>query len=584
MRGVCNNRVLYKFGLKLFCESENEDAISCFENLNAIKTVNIQCASGYYNEDDIKQQTIICQENDQWSNIPMICLPKCGGHPNTVELIYENQKKPTWYAEIIGKNNLVYPGIILFEREILTRCKYFMGNDNNNYNIRIQKNYYKINKITPFRTYLIPDENCDNCSFDELCGISLEDGVFIRYDKNIQPACSPANSYVYSSKFLEFFDTKFQENRINQFIPALNGECTVPHVDNTKTEVNCFKAKNSGLQTFEPIECARRADLIITHCRIGYQSRLSNQKDYLARCIRNDWQYVGGKENTCDLICGTVDSNYRPSLTPLISSGTKANIIQVPWHVGIYANNTQIVPTIQQVCGGTIIHSNIIISAAHCVYDRSKNKLLSPSSYLVGAGKTYRTYEIAEEYDHFAKVIDLHIPPNYHPSEIYNDIAILILDHHLKYTSHIKPICIDWESFNNQDIKAGTQGIIAGWGATSKDDIQSTELLIANFTTVTNNECKKLVDPNHRSDITGDKFCATSEKKASACRGDSGGGFVYKKNIGYGERYYFGGVVSIGYNIDKYCSDDFLTLFTNIQLYQDLIKSVVLDSRNSKLF
>jgi len=95
---------------------------------------------------------------------------------------------------------------------------------------------------------------------------------------------------------------------------------------------------------------------------------------------------------------------------------------------------------------------------------------------------------------------------------------------------------------------------------------------------------QKTIHPNLIAEVVGDKFCANNRKEnATACNGDSGGGFVIKKMVGNEERHYLIGIISTGIDLTKYCTASFTTLFTNIQFYQTFIKDIISESRTENL-
>ena len=65
-------------------------------------------------------------------------------------------------------------------------------------------------------------------------------------------------------------------------------------------------------------------------------------------------------------------------------TGKNTNVTEVPWHVGIYENDTQI-------CGGTIISERVVITAAHC-FSQSINgmHIIDYKTFKVAAGKIVR--------------------------------------------------------------------------------------------------------------------------------------------------------------------------------------------------
>lgn len=94
----------------------------------------------------------------------------------------------------------------------------------------------------------------------------------------------------------------------------------------------------------------------------------------------------------------------------MIYGGETNDIILTPWHVGVFDNSTIISNDFEQICGGTIIDSNIILSAAHCFYDRPNSRVHDASNYIIGAGKTYRNFYALEKFAHFIGIKEIHIP------------------------------------------------------------------------------------------------------------------------------------------------------------------------------
>ncbi|XP_055377185.1 uncharacterized protein LOC129609277 [Condylostylus longicornis] len=578
---------------KVFCETENGVTTSCLGAPFPVKRAYIQCSNKYHNFKNISSLTIDCQDNGEWTDEIFDCLPECDDTNISFKILNNtNEEYPPWYAEVIhldvlGNVKQIYPGIILAERYVFAELDYNLKKVShvNNYRIRIPRLKYKQPKEYKIR-YWNDGTHSDslyvsflNKTEDELIEIASLMHVdrldYIKFDDVTLPACDEINPPK-AKGTLKLLDFKKRLKHIwfsERYFPLYEKNCFLPKLDNTKMEAACFKT--SG----EPTECIRRADWIVTRCRIGYQQRNTPLGDFIAQCESlNSWDYYFGEDNDCDLVCGEIDKNYRPRQRTLIHGGSETHNGFAPWHVAVYFNDTRR-RTIKQICGGSIIHSNIVLSAAHCFYNIGAGKLNDASNYLIAAGKYYRKYETSEESEHYAKIEEIHIPENFEAFPLRNDIAVLELDHHIEFSSVIKPICID---FSSTQIPSNLNGYFVGWGATSMDDEQSNELLSANLTTLTNEKCKVEVGPRDKSDITPEKFCAINDKRSAACQGDSGGGYVVKKYTGFRDRYFLLGIISLGLGANNYCSDGFTTVFTNVLLYKTFIENVTSNARSLK--
>ncbi|XP_055389439.1 chymotrypsin-C-like [Condylostylus longicornis] len=367
--------------------------------------------------------------------------------------------------------------------------------------------------------------------------------------------------------------------------------CYVPEIDNKKVEAICFNwktttsgiiddgngaASSSARVDFLADSCVPSAAGIILRCKIGYKNKISEEGDSILNiCKGGKWKYENINSENCESICGKLfQEELKPTSKPLLFKGNEVDIKLAPWHVAIYRNSSN---TFEQICGGTIIHSNIIVSAGHCFYDYSKDDLSNPSKFSIGAGKRYRDYEANEQLSQFARVKTIFVPDTFQPEPLRSDIAVLVLDRHFKYNPVIAPVCLDWDLSSHSDHYDRLSAVLYGWGHTSPDEIASSTLLKINLKTIESTDCKKLVDRNYRPDISRDRFCAINDNNATACGGDSGGGLITMR-----EGYKLTGVVSVGLHKELYCTDGFVTVFTKVRVFQDFIKSIVSKNRNEE--
>lgn len=67
--------------------------------------------------------------------------------------------------------------------------------------------------------------------------------------------------------------------------------------------------------------------------------------------------------------------------------------------------------------------------------------------------------------------------PKYKRSQVYNDIALIKLSKSIKWTTTVKPICLQTKALESIDINVNVSLIVAGWGATDIDEDSSMHLM-----------------------------------------------------------------------------------------------------------
>ncbi|XP_055389315.1 modular serine protease-like [Condylostylus longicornis] len=359
-------------------------------------------------------------------------------------------------------------------------------------------------------------------------------------------------------------------------------KCLVPPgIDYKKIEVLCYdiKRNHDGKYHLFEDQCSESTEVILTRCQVGYANRKSrNINDYLNKCVNGKWENEGRTNDDCELICGqNLESRTeKPATIPLVYNGKKIESNNVPWHVAIYKN---ISSKFEQICGGSIVHSNVILSAAHCFYDPSKDTLENLSKFSVAAGKRFRNYEMEEQHEQFARIKKVHVF-GYSELSLRNDIAVVSLDRHLQYSPYVEPVCINWSLYSEFPSNyENVLGHLYGWGATSDNMDLPLELLKIELEPIPNDICKEMV-PNF--EITSDVFCAINKENSTACSGDGGGGLVIE-NKGDNNLIILLGTVSHTVrkkNSFNSCSDGTITIFTDIKFYQYLIKPAISKSRD----
>ncbi|XP_020822821.1 vitamin K-dependent protein C isoform X3 [Phascolarctos cinereus] len=192
-----------------------------------------------------------------------------------------------------------------------------------------------------------------------------------------------------------------------------------------------------------------------------------------------------------------------------ISGGKPANKGDSPWQVILLDSRSKL------KCGGVLIHSSWVLTAAHCV-EHPKYLRVRLGEYDI------RRYENSEMDFNIQKAI---VHPNYTKSTSDNDIALLYLDKSVVFSKYILPICLPNLGLAHRELmKEGTETVVTGWGRQFEESRNRTYTLrfikipLASYT-----KCSQTM----QNSISENMLCAGMlGDTRDACEGDSGGPMV----------------------------------------------------------
>ncbi|KAK2827759.1 hypothetical protein Q7C36_018685 [Tachysurus vachellii] len=185
------------------------------------------------------------------------------------------------------------------------------------------------------------------------------------------------------------------------------------------------------------------------------------------------------------------------------------------------------------VCGATLIDSQWLVTAAHCVY--GKNIHLSNWNVILGLHAQYESNTSDRQHHQIQQIIMNH---NYNRRTKDSDIALIHLQNKVSFTDYIQPICLP---DSHQQFAAGRKCVIAGWGRLSEGGTVADVLQQAVVPLINNSVCQERL-PEYN--ITGRMMCAGyPEGGIDTCQGDSGGPLVCEEEDG---SWVLAGVTSFG--------------------------------------
>ncbi|XP_037809749.1 collagenase-like [Lucilia sericata] len=230
-----------------------------------------------------------------------------------------------------------------------------------------------------------------------------------------------------------------------------------------------------------------------------------------------------------------------------IISGYRAAIGQFPWHVLLRRDADD-----ELLCGGSIISTKWVLTAAHCIYNMTFVHLEfgTINLYFDGLVMNSTKFYIYPEYNHNST----------------NDIGLIELPEPLEFSVNINAIELISAEEASTDL-VGDLCTITGFGWTMNTGNNSQWLLYAEVDVIANNICASAY---HLESIEDTAMCTEGYAGSSQtpCKGDSGGALVWKN-----EQFKRVQVGVASFMMLNQCSE-FPAGFTKVAKYLDFIYNI----------
>jgi len=175
------------------------------------------------------------------------------------------------------------------------------------------------------------------------------------------------------------------------------------------------------------------------------------------------------------------------------------------------------------VCGGSLIDSSHILTAAHCI------KQYRPEELRIRLGE----WDVNNDSEFYPNVeldvLSISIHPDFYSGNLYNDIAIIKLDGFLDFqrNPHISPVCLP----DSLAEFSGERCFVSGWGkdAFGGDGSYQHTLKEVDVPVLDHGDCERKLQRTrlgYEFTLHPGFVCAGGEEGKDSCKGDGGSPLV----------------------------------------------------------
>ena len=236
-----------------------------------------------------------------------------------------------------------------------------------------------------------------------------------------------------------------------------------------------------------------------------------------------------------------------------VVGGAPTDISVHPWQALVITDSAN------RLCGGSILDTGWIITAAHCVVG------IGADDVKVHVGLSTLASRSASNQASVSEVI---VHPGWDESTFRNDVAVLRLAEPLSYSATVSPIRLPIGLDASTWPAAGTPVSITGWGSTEFGGDPSNQLRAVQVQILGGPDQAECGRYGSNFDVATEICAGLPGGGADACQGDSGSPLV----VDMAGTPVLAGVTSVGYECAR---AEYPGIFTRLTTYESWIKQYV---------
>ncbi|XP_030378272.1 trypsin epsilon [Scaptodrosophila lebanonensis] len=354
---------------------------------------------------------------------------------------------------------------------------------------------------------------------------------------------------MFLSKFLVYIVFVFELYLIDaqmvnrQAQHPLNGSGVAQREDNN-THLNFFSSTSTTSRTYYTATQVGKNTTYLDNLRSNRAARAKHTTKRKKPTIKPRTDYED------DEFHFLVTGGYRPTVNQLVKYVVS---IRTAKERKFFGDN--------HFCGGAIISTKAILTAAHCLYVGATK--LRPSKIKIVSGTPRRLVRTA--HTQVAVVDKVRPHPKYSARRLTNDIGIIKLKDELKIEKKFTEII----SLADSPPEAGLQCTVCGWGTVIQFGPTPDEAVNGDMAINPTSYCKRL------EGFTKGMICASdsNDHEVDSCQGDSGGPLICNDKVV--------GIVSYGFGCGE---PDSAGVYTDVYHFREWIaeNAATADSREYK--